>query len=256
MSSENRFGYEWDKYSWVTENYEKQFLNWTHPMQPNDWVNKKVLDAGCGMGRNSLWPMKWGAAHVTAFDHDERSVEKARLTLSDYEDDTTVLFKSIYELDWKDEFDIAFSIGVIHHLKDPQHALLNMVNALKPGGKLLVWVYGYEGNEWIVRYVNPVRIHITSKLPLWLVHLLSYFCSVPLYAFVKICNGPSKYFKQLATFDFWHVHSIVFDQLIPDVANYWKKEEVMSLVAGLPLDSVSVTPPPNNSGWILTAVKR
>jgi SAM-dependent methyltransferase len=255
MSSSHRFGYEWDKYSWVTENYEKQFLNWTSPLTPAEWKGKTVLDVGCGMGRNSLWPLQWGASALTAFDFDERSVERAKETLKAYPN-AQVHFESVYDIALNNEFDIAFSIGVIHHLKDPKLALKNMVTALKPGGKLLVWVYGYEGNEWIVRFVDPVRIHITSRLPLPLVHFLSYFCSVPLYAFVKMFKGPSNYFKQLATFDFWHVHSIVFDQLIPDVANYWKQEEVLALVEGLPLSDVTVVAPPNKSGWILTGVKK
>jgi SAM-dependent methyltransferase len=254
MSSEHRFGYEWNKYSWVAEDYERQFLNWTSPLLPHDWVGKKILDAGCGMGRNSYWPMKWGGASIVAFDYDERSVKRAKETLSDFSN-ADVQFHSIDDIAWKDEFDIAFSIGVIHHLKEPKHALANMVRALKPGGRLLIWVYGYEGNEWIVRYVNPVRMHITSKLPVGLVHVLSYFCSVPLYVFVKLFKGPSKYLKQLSTFDFWHIHSIVFDQLIPDVANYWKQEEVRALVEQLPLRDVTVTAPPNESGWILTGVK-
>ena len=73
---------------------------------------------------------------------------------------------------------------------------------------------------------------------------------------MKMCKGPSDYFKQLSTFDFWHVHSIVFDQLIPDVANYWKREEVLELVAELGVTEVEVHAPPNNSGWILTAIKK
>jgi SAM-dependent methyltransferase len=255
MSSQDRFGYEWDKYSWVAEDYEGQFRNWTNPLVPEEWKGKKVLDAGCGMGRNSYWPMKWGAASVTSFDFDERSVSRAKETLKDFPT-ASVFFKSIYDIEWKDEFDIAFSIGVIHHLKDPKLAVKNLVNALKPGGRLLIWVYGYEGNEWIVRYVDPVRIHVTSRLPLAAVHFLSYFCSVPLYVFVKTFRGPSDYLRQLSTFNFWHIHSIVFDQLIPDVANYWKKEEVAALVDGLSLEEVTVSPPPNNSGWILTAIKR
>lgn len=254
MSSQNRFGYEWDKYSWVTEDYEKQFLNWTSPLQPSDWVGKRVLDVGCGMGRNSFWAMKFGATAITAFDYDERSVERAQKTLDVYPS-AHVSFRSVYDITWENEFDTAFSIGVIHHLKDPERALKNMVRALKPGGELLVWVYGYEGNEWIVKYVDPVRINITSKLPVGLVHFLAYFCSIPLYLFVKVRKGPSAYLKQLSTFNFWHVHSIVFDQLIPDVAHYWKKDEVRALIQGLPLTDVDVSAPPNKSGWILTANK-
>ncbi len=254
MSSQHRFGYEWNKYWWVNENYEGQFRNWTNPLTPEDWKGKRVLDAGCGMGRNSYWSMKWGASAVTAFDFDERSVARTKEALKEFPT-ATVLLKSIYDIGWKDEFDIAFSIGVIHHLEDPQLALKNMVTALRPGGTLLIWVYGYEGNEWIVKYVNPVRIHITSKLPPALVHFLAYFCSVPLYVLVKLLRGPTAYLKQLSTFDLWHVHSIVFDQLIPDVANYWRMKEVLALADDLPLTDIRVEAPPNNSGWILRATK-
>jgi SAM-dependent methyltransferase len=165
------------------------------------------------------------------------------------------VYKSIYDIEWKNEFDTAFSIGVMHHLADPKHALANMVAALKPAGRLLIWVYSFEGNEWIVRYVDPVRKGLTSKLSPALVHFLSYFCSIPLYIFVKIFKGPSAYLKQLSAFSFWHLHSIVFDQLIPDVANYWKKEEVRALTEGLPLHDVQVEKTPEGTGWILTAYR-
>ena len=144
---------------------------------------------------------------------------------------------------------------MIHHLKDPILALKNIVKSLKQNGRILIWVYGYEGNEWIVKFVNPIRKNITSKLPLGLVHFLSYFCSTPLYLFVKIFKGPSLYLKQLSTFDFWHIHSIVFDQLIPEVANYWRKDEVKALLNGLDVHNVEVLAPKNQSGWILTAIK-
>lgn len=254
MSSQERFGYEWDMYKWMTPDYERQFRNWTHPLAPADWNGKRILDAGCGMGRNTYWPMKYGAASAVAFDFDTRSVARAKETLKEFKN-AEVVYKSIYDIGWSGEFDIAFSIGVIHHLADPKRALGNMVAALKPGGRLLVWVYSHEGNEWIVRYVNPVRKGVTSKMSPPLVHFLSYFCSVPLYLFVKVFKGPSSYLKQLSTFSFWHLHSIVFDQLIPDVANYWKREEVRALVDGLPLRDVQVTPTPEGTGWILTGYR-
>jgi SAM-dependent methyltransferase len=254
MSSENRFGYEWNRYARLSPDYEKQFLNWTHPFDKEFWQGKRILDAGCGMGRNSLWPMQWGAASAVAFDFDERSVSRAKETLKAYEN-AEVLYRSIYDIGWEKEFDVVFSIGVIHHLEEPQRALANLVRALRPGGTLLAWVYSYEGNEWITKMVDPVRINVTSRLPVRLVHFLAYFCSIPLYLYLKFRKSQSGYLKQLATFDFWHVHSIVFDQLIPEVANYWKKEEVTELVEGLPLVEVSVKAPPNKSGWILAAKK-
>lgn len=254
MSSSQRFGYEWDKYAAMTPEYEAQFRNWTSPLQPDDWKGKSALDAGCGMGRNSYWPLKWGASFLTAFDYDERSVARAKETLKEF-NNVQVVYESIYDIEWEEEFDVVFSIGVIHHLANPKAALASLVRALKPGGVLLIWVYSYEGNEWIVRFVDPVRKNITSRLPLPLVHALSYLCSVPLFLFVRLFRGPTGYFKQLSTFHFWHLHSIVFDQLIPDVANYWKKSEVASLAVGLPLQDVVVEAPPNKMGWIMRARK-
>lgn len=254
MASEQRFGFEWNKYSKLDPQYENQFKNWTYPLDSSFWQGKMVLDAGCGMGRNSYWPLKYGSSLVTSFDFDKRSVEAAKRTLAEF-DKKEIIFSSVYDITWENKYDVVFSIGVIHHLADPKQALKNLVKALKPGGRLLIWVYSYEGNEWITKLVDPVRINITSKLPVRLVHFLSYFVSIPLWLFVKIFRGPSSYLKQLATFKFWHLHSIVFDQLIPTIANYWKKEEVEALLSEVGLSNFEVHNPPNKSGWIGIGVK-
>ncbi|KKS00039.1 MAG: Methylase involved in ubiquinone/menaquinone biosynthesis [Candidatus Magasanikbacteria bacterium GW2011_GWC2_41_17] len=254
MSSTDRFGYEWNKYSQIDSNYELQFKRWVAPLTLDDFKDKTILDAGCGMGRNSYWSLKWGAKNLVAFDYDERSVEAARINLSKF-GNAQVLFKSIYEIDWREEFDLIFSIGVIHHLKDTDLAIRNLVRALKSGGKLLLWVYSYDGNEWIVKLINPVREKVTSKLPVRFVYFLSYFCSVPLWIFVHLYRGSSAYLRQLATFKFWHLHSIVFDQLIPEVANYWTKQEARGLLENAGLKAVNIYRPENNCGWTVVGIK-
>lgn len=254
MASENRFGFEWDKYAQLNPQYELQFQNWVSPLTSRDFKDKTVLDAGCGMGRNSFWALKWGAKQITAFDYDERTVAAAQKNLKEFEN-AEVLFKSIYNIDWLDKFDIAFSIGVIHHLENPEVALRNMVNALKPGGTLLIWVYSYEGNEWIPKLIDPIRKNITSKLPVSIVHGLAYGCSIPLWLMIKIFRGPTPYLKQLSELKFWHVHSIVFDQLIPVVANYWKKDEVVELFSKLPIENIKIYHPSNGNGWTAIATK-
>ena len=71
--------------------------------------------------------------------------------------------------------DIVFSIGVIHHLEFPEKALKKMVKATKPGGKVIIWVYGLENNKWIVYFFNPLRKILFSKLPISITHHLSLY---------------------------------------------------------------------------------
>ena len=254
MASQERFGFEWKKFSSIDPNHEIQFKKWIYPLSEKDFSGKSVLDAGCGMGRNSFWPLKWGAGSVTAFDFDRRSVESARKNLAGFKN-AEVFYKSIYDIDFKDRFDVAFSIGVVHHLDDPHEAVLKLANSVKKGGTVLVWVYGYEGNEWIVRFVSPVRKILTSRLPPFLLNWLTFFVSAPLFLYVKLLPVKHPYFKQLKNFSFRHIHCIVLDQLLPKIANYWKKEEAEELLRNKELDNIRIFQSNGNS-WTVMGVKK
>ena len=249
--STERFGYEWENYSEIIQDYELQFLKWVFPLKKGDFKDKKVLDAGCGIGRNSYWPLKYGAKEVYAFDYSPQTVNVTKKNLAGLK--AEVEFGSIYDIK-KSGFDIAFSIGVIHHLEFPRKAVAELVKSVKKNGKVLIWVYGYEGNEWLVKYISPVR-KITSKLPLWLVNIITYGFSIPLYSYVKLGNPNGKYMKQLSGFRFWHTHSIVFDQLIPKIANYWKEEEARSLFEGQGLKDIK-TYRVNENSWTVLGTKK
>jgi len=231
MGNFNRFGYEWSKYSNIVPLYEYQFKGWTSPLGPDAFKGKAVLDAGCGTGRNSLWPIKYGAARVVAFDVDPRTVAVARTNLAQTRN-CEVHEGSIYDIPWKDEFDISFSIGVIHHLADPKKAVSELVKATRPGGTVLVWVYGKEGHTGIKNAINVMR-KITSKMPLPLLNILTYPFSFIWWLYMKILPHSHPYMKMLASASLWHVHSILFDQLLPEIANYWSREEALALFDGL-----------------------
>lgn len=254
MASSERFAFKWLRYPLIDANHELQFQHWVHPLTAADFRGKRVLDAGCGIGANSFWALSWGASEVVAFDYDERTVALARQNLARFPN-AAVLFKSVYDSDWREAFDLVMCIGVVHHLENPALAMTKLAAALRPGGTLVVWVYSREGNEWILRWVDPIRRRITSRLPLPLLHALSYACSVPLWAFVKLFRGPIPYLKQLAGFRFWHIHSIVFDQLLPRVAHYWRREEALRLFDQLGLRQVIIRQPVNRQGWTVLARK-
>src|SRR5882757_295785 len=107
--SPERFGYEWHTYSELRQEYEDQFRRWTAPLDSSEWRDRTFLDVGCGMGRNSYWPMTWGARGGVAIDVDDASLASARQTLSGFPT-VTVRKLSTYDIDYRDEFDLAFSI--------------------------------------------------------------------------------------------------------------------------------------------------
>lgn len=240
LGSPERFGFEWSEYSEMRPEYELQFRGWTVPLQPEDWRGKNFLDVGCGMGRNSFWPLQYGATHGVSMDVDQRSLHSARKTLTSFPN-STVLDASAYDIPFDDEFDIVFSIGVIHHLQCPECALRQMVKAARPGGRVLIWVYGRENNEWMVSFVDPVRKALFSRLPIRLVHHLSLYPTAALWGALRLGWQPTEYCRQLRRISFRHLRSIVFDQLLPRIANYWPRATVEQLMSNAGLTDVRLS---------------
>ena len=85
--SPERFGYEWAAYSEIRPEYEEQFRRWTVHISPDDWRGKFFLDVGCGMGRNSYWPMINGAAGGLAIDCRSAFVKDGRGQLGQLSND-------------------------------------------------------------------------------------------------------------------------------------------------------------------------
>lgn len=232
--SPERFGYEWAEYDELSAAYEEQFLRWLPFYKQEDWRGKSYLGVGCGMGRNSYWPASYGAKAGLAIDVDDRSLSAAKNTLASFPH-IRVDKRIAYEIDEIDSFDIVFSIGVIHHLEWPQRALGEMVKAVRPGGEVAIWVYGRENNGWLLWCLNPTRKILFSRMPISWVHFLSNLPTAVLWLALRCGFGRIAYFRLIKTFSFRHLRSIVFDQMLPRIANYWTKLEVQSLMdeAGL-----------------------
>jgi SAM-dependent methyltransferase len=237
--SPDRFGYEWDRYSEILPNHEEQFRRWTVHLGPEDWRDKTFLDVGCGTGRNSFWPMTYGAAGGKAIDVDQASLAVARRNLRQFPA-VAVVERSAYEIGECDAYDIVFSIGVIHHLQFPDRAVGEMARAAKPGGHVLIWVYGYENNEWIVRFFDPLRRALFSRLPIGLVHHLSLYPTAALWLALRLGIGRIPYFHLLRRLQFAHVRSIVFDQMLPKIAHYWPRATIEALLGRTGLSEVKL----------------
>ncbi len=237
--SPDRFGYEWSLYSEIRPIYEEQFRRWLPFFSGSDWSGKKFLDVGCGMGRNSYWPLKDGALSGVSIDVDDNSLHSAKKNLGIFPN-SQVIKMSAYDIEYHDEFDIAFSIGVIHHLEKPSVAIQAMKNSVKLGGKVAIWVYGFQNNQWLLHFLNPLRKAIFSKLPIGFVHHLSLYPTLILYPCLRIIDFKLAYLRLISQFDFKHLRSIIFDQMLPEIANYWTENEVRQIFIDARLKNIKV----------------
>ena len=147
--------------------------------------------------------------------------------------------ESIYEITEENIFDIAFSIGVIHHLEYPDVAIARIIRAVKPGGLILVWLYGRENNGWIVHFFNPVRRALFSRLPLGWVHVLSWPLAAGLWLMLRLGLQRIEYLRLIRNFSFDHLRAIVFDHMIPEIAHYYSREEAVALLRNAGIEEVS-----------------
>jgi SAM-dependent methyltransferase len=235
------FGWEWQEFRRLHAEgrYREQFLDWIYPIAPEQFAGKVVLDAGCGMGRFAIVSAEFGARDVLAIDLSQ-AVEAAADNARTYPN-VHVIQADIYQLplarrsaDGRGDpvVDFAYSIGVLHHLPDPEGGFAAISQHLKPGGTMFGWVYGRENNEWIIRVVNPIREYISSRLPRPILYALSLGIALPLQVVLKLLYGPltpaglravlpyHAYLSWLAGYGIRHNHHVIFDHLVAPTAYY------------------------------------
>jgi asparagine synthase (glutamine-hydrolysing) len=251
VDTSTRFGFAWDRYRELLPGYEAQFAGWLAPYRLADLAGKDVLDAGCGMGRNAFFAARQGARSVLAIDQAALAVGAAGELLAGVPG-VRVERRSLYDLAERRAFDVIVSIGVIHHLEHPRLALEKLVEALRPDGTLIVWLYAHEGNERWARVFR--RIHpLLRRLPIRAVHALAHAASLLVYAWLRLPLRRSEYLAQVARYPLRHLRSIVFDQLLPEIAHYWRREEVEALFDGLDLAKLEIH---WNRGYSWTVIGR
>ena len=85
------------------------------------------------------------------------------------------------------DVDFAFSIGVLHHIPDPDAVVRAAFAALRPGGKMGIWLYGREGNGLYLAVLTPLRA-VTKRLPHAALAALVRLVDLPLVAYVALCR--------------------------------------------------------------------
>jgi SAM-dependent methyltransferase len=231
------FGWQWQHFTQEDTRYAEQFLGWIAPVTPEFFRDKVVLEGGCGKGRHTQLAARWGAQEVVGIDLSV-AVETAFAATRSLPN-VHIVQADIYHLPLARKFDYAFSVGVLHHLPDPRGGFLSLAAKVKSGGHLTAWIYGAENNEWIVRWVNPVREQITSRMDRRVLLHLSKVPATCLYLATKLVYGPlnkngstlarhlfyNDYLSAIAPFGWREQHTIVFDHLVAPTAFYISRDE-------------------------------
>jgi len=237
VETAENFGWQWTHFTQEDKKYNEQFLGWIQPVKPEFFVDKIVLEGGCGKGRHTSLAASWGAKEIIGIDLSA-SVETAFQATRKLPN-AHIVQADIYKLPFKKVFDYAFSVGVLHHTPDPKKAFLSLASKVKKGGHISAWVYGAENNEWITSYVNPVRKGFTSKINQPALYQLSKLPTLGVFLASKLIYKPlnktakplakhlfyNDYLNHLSTFGWREQHNIVFDHLVAPTAFYISREE-------------------------------
>ncbi len=231
------FGWQWTHFTQEDAKYSEQLLGWLQPVKAEFFSGKIVLEGGCGKGRHTRLAVGWGAKEVVGVDLGD-GVESA-FALTRGLHNAHIVQADIFKLPLKKVFDYAFSVGVLHHTPDPKKSFLSLASKVKKGGSISAWVYGAENNEWITRYVNPVRKGFTSKISQPVLYQLSKLPALSVFLATKLLYRPvnsaakplakhlfyNDYLNHLGSFGWREQHNIVFDHLVAPTAFYISKTE-------------------------------
>lgn len=112
----------------------------------------RILDAGCGTGVSSDYLAHLNpGSELLAVDISAGALAVARERLrrsgGDQRSAVRIEQRSLLDLAGEGPFDYINSVGVLHHLRQPQAGLASLAALLKPGGVLHLFLYA-DGGRW------------------------------------------------------------------------------------------------------------
>lgn len=113
----------------------------------------KILDAGCGGGRNLYWMSRNGYSDLFGIDRKEEVISKLKGEYPDFKQNFHV--SAVEKMPFEDEqFDRVISSAVLHFAKDENHfweMLGEMWRVLSPKGMLFIRMTSIWGLEGLVQ---------------------------------------------------------------------------------------------------------
>ncbi len=195
-----------------------------------------MVELGCGNGSLLVHMTHWEPRKLIGVDLGS-SVKSAQANLASTGFTRAEIQQGDLTKYESDGFDLAYCIGVLHHLKLPQEGFRSVLRNTKPGGRFHCWVYAREGNGIIIAIVDPLR-RIASRLPWWLTKYgIATTTVIPYYIYAKTIAALAgiplvkklplfDYSCWIAKRDFAFFRHVAFDQLVTPQTAYISREEI------------------------------
>jgi ubiquinone/menaquinone biosynthesis C-methylase UbiE/uncharacterized protein YbaR (Trm112 family) len=258
------FGFEWTHFSEMYPEWKSNFQDYMFPLTAESFRGKKVLDAGCGSGRHAYFAAQYGA-EVWAVDISDAVEIAARNTLGT---GARIVQANLNHLPFPAEsFDLVYSMGVLHHLPDPESAFRNLLRFVKPGGEFRMYLYWAPEREPLKRLVlsavSVLRL-LTVRMPHRLLYALSYFAALLVWVcFVWPYRAGTKIpmladlseqipLRQYSRYPFRACVNDQFDRLSAPLEKRYSREQVEQFLKSAGLEEPSVFP---NFGWVASGRK-
>ncbi len=147
-----------DTYTHLAEFYEKaglarfsteivpHIIMWA---QQHDWIGRRIMDMGCGVGSTAVWLAKQGF-RVIGIDASGAMLVKAKLKAQAANIAMTWRQQDIRTLEYSGALDMVLSLGVINYMQQGKHDELAQTfahahRALLPGKLFIFDAYTIEG---------------------------------------------------------------------------------------------------------------
>ncbi|MEM9544167.1 MAG: class I SAM-dependent methyltransferase [Cyanobacteria bacterium P01_E01_bin.42] len=254
------FGKQWQKYQDNEGYYASVNLLsdiFSNLLDTKDLKNCQVVEIGSGSGRIVDMLLSSEVACVTAVEPSE-AYEILCKNVSHAGDRVTCLQITGDALPPSGNFDYAFSIGVLHHIPNPVPVVKAAFASLQPGGRLLIWLYGKEGNRLYLAIAKIMRL-FTTRLPDRALDLVVKLLDIPLVIYLSLCKifplPLHQYMKgHLGKLSRQNRQLTIFDQLNPAYAKYYTREEAMELMQSGGFVDLKIEPRHGYS-WTLIGTK-
>jgi SAM-dependent methyltransferase len=129
---------------------------------------KKVVEAGCGMGKYVRVVASQSAELAVGLDASD-SVERACETTRSLTN-ALIVQGDIFHPPLRGGFDFAYSVGVLHHTPDARQAFFSTAELVRAGGEMAVWLYPHARDLmplvleiWHERLIRPLTSRMSHE---------------------------------------------------------------------------------------------